>query len=191
MLDVATFGATYDEIDGAARQGADAWLDAQFSMPPSRHLPIVQAHIVNYGFDIAADPAPGLYRRWALWERALTAPDQLRQLTAYALTQIFVVSDQVDQIFIDPRALSSYYDMLLEHAFGTLDCNVVGWRTDNYNYASQRAIERLGAKKDGVIRGHAPRKDGTIRDTVMYSLRRGEWPEVRVHLNYLLSRYTQ
>lgn len=79
--------------------------------------------------------------------------------------------------------------MLLEHAFGTLDCKVVGWRTDNFNYASQRAIERLGAKKDGVIRGHAPRKDGTIRDTVMYSLRRGEWPEVRVHLNYLLSRY--
>lgn len=79
--------------------------------------------------------------------------------------------------------------LMLTHAFDELGCNVVGWRTDNYNYASQRAIERLGAKKDGVIRGHHKRRDGTIRDTVMYSLRKGEWPEVRAHLNYLLSRY--
>lgn len=79
--------------------------------------------------------------------------------------------------------------LMLSHAFDVLNCNVVGWRTDNYNFASQRAIERLGAKKDGVIRGHHLRRDGTIRDTVMYSLRKGEWPEVRAHLNYLLSRY--
>ena len=78
--------------------------------------------------------------------------------------------------------------LLLTHAFDTLGCNVVGWRTDNFNYASQRAIERLGAKKDGVIRGHKLRRDGTIRDTVMYSLHRGEWPEVHAHLNYLLDR---
>ena len=78
--------------------------------------------------------------------------------------------------------------LMLSHAFDVLNCNVVGWRTDNFNYASQRAIERLGAKKDGVIRGHHMRRDGTIRDTVMYSLRQGEWPEVRAHLNYLLSR---
>ncbi|MDN7133911.1 GNAT family protein [Halomonas sp. MC140] len=78
--------------------------------------------------------------------------------------------------------------LLLTHAFDTLGCNVVGWRTDNFNYASQRAIERLGAKKDGVIRGQKLRRDGTIRDTVMYSLHRGEWPEVRAHLNDLLSR---
>lgn len=78
--------------------------------------------------------------------------------------------------------------LLLTHAFETLGCNVVGWRTDNFNFASQRAIERLGAKKDGVIRGNMLRRDGTIRDTVMYSLHKGEWPEVRAHLNYLLSR---
>ncbi|MEL7967897.1 GNAT family protein [Vreelandella neptunia] len=78
--------------------------------------------------------------------------------------------------------------LLMTHAFETLDCNVVGWRTDNFNFASQRAIERLGAKKDGVIRGNVLRRDGTIRDTVMYSLHKGEWPEVRAHLNYLLSR---
>lgn len=78
--------------------------------------------------------------------------------------------------------------LLLTHAFETLDCHVVGWRTDNFNHASQRAIERLGAKKDGVIRGHALRRDGTIRDTVMYSLRAGEWPEVKAQLLYLLDK---
>ena len=81
--------------------------------------------------------------------------------------------------------------LLLGHAFDTLQCHVVGWRTDNFNFASQRAIERLGARKDGVIRGHALRRDGTIRDTVMYSLRAGEWPEARAQLLYLLQRHAQ
>ena len=78
--------------------------------------------------------------------------------------------------------------LLLTHAFETLGCNVVGWRTDNFNHASQRAIERLGARKDGVIRGHGLRRDGTIRDTVMYSLLSGEWPEVKAQLLYLLDQ---
>jgi RimJ/RimL family protein N-acetyltransferase len=78
--------------------------------------------------------------------------------------------------------------LLMRHAFETLGCAVVGWRTDNFNFASQAAIERLGAKKDGVIRGHALRRDGTIRDTVMYSLRAGEWPEAKAQLLYLLER---
>ena len=78
--------------------------------------------------------------------------------------------------------------LMLTHAFEALGCRTVGWRTDNYNFASQRAIERLGAKKDGVIRGHAMRRDGTIRDTVMYSLTAGEWPEVKAHLRYLLDK---
>jgi len=95
-----------------------------------------------------------------------------------------------------PDATRAYIDTALKSreeghrfAFDALSCNVVGWRTDNFNTASQRAIERLGAKKDGVIRGNALRRDGTIRDTVMYSLSRGEWPEVRAHLNDLLSRH--
>ena len=75
--------------------------------------------------------------------------------------------------------------MMMAHAFETLGCHVVGWRTDNFNFASQAAIERLGAKKDGVIRGHAIRRDGTIRDTVMYSMRSGEWPEAKAQLLYL------
>jgi RimJ/RimL family protein N-acetyltransferase len=78
--------------------------------------------------------------------------------------------------------------LLMGHAFDTLGCHVVGWRTDNFNFASQQAIERLGAKKDGVIRGHAIRRDGTIRDTVMYSMRSGEWPEARTQLLYLRDR---
>jgi len=78
--------------------------------------------------------------------------------------------------------------LLMTHAFETLGCQVVGWRTDNFNFASQAAIERLGAKKDGVIRGHALRRDGTVRDTVMYSMRSGEWPEAKAQLLYLLDK---
>jgi N-acetyltransferase len=78
--------------------------------------------------------------------------------------------------------------LLLTHAFETLGAKLVGWRTDNYNFASQRAIERLGARKDGVLRHHALRRDGTVRDTVMYSLAAGEWPEVKAHLQHQLAR---
>jgi RimJ/RimL family protein N-acetyltransferase len=78
--------------------------------------------------------------------------------------------------------------LLMQHAFDTLGAKLVGWRTDNYNFASQRAIERLGARKDGVLRHHALRRDGTVRDTVMYSLAAGEWPEVRAHLEWQLAR---
>ena len=74
--------------------------------------------------------------------------------------------------------------LLLVHAFETLNAKLVGWRTDNYNFASQQAIERLGARKDGVLRHHTVRRDGTVRDTVMYSLAAGEWPEVKAHLLY-------
>jgi len=79
--------------------------------------------------------------------------------------------------------------LLLSHAFDTLGCAVVGLRTDNFNFASQAAIERLGAKKDGVIRHHGLRRDGTVRDTVMYSIVRGEWPEIKAQLHYRLQRH--
>jgi RimJ/RimL family protein N-acetyltransferase len=78
--------------------------------------------------------------------------------------------------------------LLLHHAFDALGARLVGFRTDNFNVASQRAIERLGAKKDGVLRHHALRRDGTIRDTVMYSIAAGEWPEIRAQLEYQLTR---
>ncbi|MEX1167425.1 MAG: GNAT family N-acetyltransferase [Hydrogenophaga sp.] len=74
--------------------------------------------------------------------------------------------------------------LMMGHAFDTLGCRTVGWRTDNFNFASQQAIARLGARKDGVIRGHALRRDGTVRDTVMYSMAAGEWPEAKAQLLY-------
>jgi N-acetyltransferase len=76
--------------------------------------------------------------------------------------------------------------LLMSHAFDTLGAELVGLRTDNFNFASQRAIERLGARKDGVMRHHRARPDGTVRDTVLYSISKGEWSEVRAHLEYLL-----
>jgi RimJ/RimL family protein N-acetyltransferase len=78
--------------------------------------------------------------------------------------------------------------LLLGHAFETLGCKVVGLRTDNFNFRSQRAIEALGAKKDGVIR-HWGVRDGTVRDTVMYSILAAEWPDVRRHLDLRLARH--
>lgn len=79
--------------------------------------------------------------------------------------------------------------MLLTHAFETVRCKVVGLRTDNFNFASQRAIEALGARKDGVIRHSQARRDGSARDTVMYSILVGEWPDVKRHLDLRLQRH--
>jgi RimJ/RimL family protein N-acetyltransferase len=79
--------------------------------------------------------------------------------------------------------------LLLGHAFDTLGCKVVGLRTDNFNFRSQRAIEALGAKKDGVIRHYGVRRDGSARDTVMYSILAAEWPDVRRHLELRLARH--
>jgi len=79
--------------------------------------------------------------------------------------------------------------LLLSHAFDTLGCQVVGLRTDNFNFASQRAIAALGAHKDGVLRHHQARRDGTVRDSVMYSILRTEWADVRRHLLARLARH--
>lgn len=79
--------------------------------------------------------------------------------------------------------------LLFAHAFETLGCKVVGLRTDNFNFRSQRAIEGLGARKDGVLRHHAARRDGTVRDSVMYSILLAEWPDVRRHLELKLARH--
>lgn len=78
--------------------------------------------------------------------------------------------------------------MLLAHAFETLGGKVVGLRTDNFNFVSQRAIEGIGAKKDGVLRHHQARRDGTVRDTVLYSILATEWPDVKRHLELRLNR---
>lgn len=79
--------------------------------------------------------------------------------------------------------------LLLAHAFDALGCKVVGLRTDNFNFASQRAIEALGAKKDGILRHHRARRDRTVRDSVMYSILANEWPDVKQHLEQRLIRH--
>ena len=79
--------------------------------------------------------------------------------------------------------------LLLGHAFDTLGCKVVALRTDGFNFRSQRAIEALGAKKDGVLRHFGARKDGTPRDMVVYSILASEWPDVRRHLEMRLRRH--
>ena len=79
--------------------------------------------------------------------------------------------------------------LLFEHAFDALGCKVVGLRTDNFNLASQRAIERLGAKRDGILRHHQARRDGTVRDSYMYSVLLAEWPDVKRHLRLRLERH--
>lgn len=72
--------------------------------------------------------------------------------------------------------------LLMQHAFGTLGCAVVGWRTDILNTRSQQAIARLGAQRDGVLRHHALRRDGSVRDTVMFSMLAAEWPTAHTRL---------
>jgi RimJ/RimL family protein N-acetyltransferase len=79
--------------------------------------------------------------------------------------------------------------LLLAHAFETLGCRVVGFRTDHFNFASQAALAALGARKDGVLRHHQARRDGTVRDTVMYSILASEWPDVKRHLELRLARH--
>jgi len=78
--------------------------------------------------------------------------------------------------------------LLLTHAFDALGCRVVGLRTDRFNSASQRAIAALGAQQDGVLRHHQARRDGTARDSVMFSILAAEWPDVKRHLALRLAR---
>jgi len=78
--------------------------------------------------------------------------------------------------------------LLLKHAFESLGCIAVEFRTHWFNHASRAAIERLGAKQDGVLRSHQLMPDGSRRDTVVFSIVDGEWPAVKAHLRFLLAR---
>ena len=78
--------------------------------------------------------------------------------------------------------------MLLEHAFERLDCICVEFRTHFMNHQSRRGIERLGAKLDGILRSNAIQKNGTIRDTAVYSIIKDEWSAVRANLTYQISK---
>lgn len=159
---------------------------------------------------LAAAAADG--ELWTLRVTSVPAPDEARGYIASALSMTdrvaFAVLDAAGtvlgstsyhDILLEPRRLEIGYTwyarrvqrthvntacklLLLRHAFDTLDFTTVGWRTDALNLASQRAIERLGARWDGVIRGQALRRDGSVRDTAMYSLTAPEWPAVRERL---------
>ena len=128
-------------------------------------------------------------------------PWAVRELTSGAIigsTRYHDIVAAIDRVEIGYTWYASHWQrthvntacklLLLEHAFDSLGCKVVGLRTDNFNFASQRAIEALGAKKDGVLRHHQARRDGTVRDSVMYSILAAEWPDVRRHLELRLAR---
>lgn len=79
--------------------------------------------------------------------------------------------------------------LLLSHAFEVFECNAVEFRTDWFNRTSQTAVERLGAKRDGVLRSHTILPDGRVRDTVVYSILKNEWPGVKKNLQFMLNQY--
>jgi N-acetyltransferase len=133
-----------------------------------------------------------------------TLPWAVRELTSGAIvgsTRYHDIVAEIDRVEIGytwygKRWQRSHVNtgcklLLFEHAFDALGCKVVGLRTDNFNFASQRAIEALGAKKDGVIRHHRARRDGTVRDTVIYSIVASEWLDVKRHLEMRLTRHRE
>ena len=152
-------------------------------------------------------PAPGETRTYI--ETALTGqregrmlPWAVRNLATGALvgsTRFHDVAANIDRVEIGytwyaKSVQRSHINttcklLLLTHAFESVGCKVVGLRTDKFNFVSQRAIEELGAKKDGVIRHFGTRRDGSARDVVMYSILLSEWPEVKLHLSRRLARH--
>jgi RimJ/RimL family protein N-acetyltransferase len=173
------------------------------------HLPGLQAAAADgelWNLWFTSVPAPDLARRYI--EDALAGqraghmlPWAVREIATGAIlgsTRYHDVVPAIDRVeigytwYAKSRQRTSVNTvcklLLLAHAFEALGCAVVGLRTDNFNFASQRAIEALGAKKDGVIRHHWPRRDGTVRDSVLYSVLATEWPDVRRHLESRLKR---
>ncbi len=122
FLAQASLGASYEEIERVARTGPERWLEEQLDTPPSPHLPLFlqlrEVYADPENQDLIDSP---IFRQFAWWERVMTAPDVLRQRVALALSEIFVVSDVPDLLFLLPGAIASYYDVLLEHAFGSYE----------------------------------------------------------------------
>lgn len=119
----ATFGLPYADVESLAIEGHEAWLERQFTLPVSEHLPIATDFFNRREageFDAFEDDIEFLVfaRRLAWWHQAITADDVVRQRVAFALSQIFVVSDNVDELNVYPNALSGYNDVLLRNAFG-------------------------------------------------------------------------
>jgi uncharacterized protein (DUF1800 family) len=120
----ATFGMELEAIEAIEARGEASWLEDQFALPVTHHSPVVTELLAREAagdFEVLRadnDNLQALFGRMAWWHTTLTAEDQLRQRMAYALSQLFVVSDGVDILFLYPYATSDYYDTLLDHAFG-------------------------------------------------------------------------
>ena len=172
--------------EGLAVAAADGKLwELWFTVVPDREQ--VQAYIA----DALAGQEAGHMLPWAV--RELTSG------TIVGSTRFHDIVAEIDRVEIGATWYGKRWQrshvntscklLLLCHAFATLGCKVVGLRTDNFNLVSQRAIEALGAKRDGVIRHHRARRDGSVRDTVMYSILAHEWPDVQRHLEFRLTRH--
>ena len=176
----------YTHQEGLAVAAADGKLwELWFTVVPDREQ--VQAYIA----DALAGQEAGHMLPWAV--RELTSG------TIVGSTRFHDIVAEIDRVEIGATWYGKRWQrshvntscklLLLCHAFATLGCKVVGLRTDNFNLVSQRAIEALGAKRDGVIRHHRARRDGSVRDTVMYSILAHEWPDVQRHLEFRLTRH--
>jgi RimJ/RimL family protein N-acetyltransferase len=177
---------SHEHLDGIRTAAADGTLwELWFTSVPAPHQ--TQAYIE----EALAGQEAGHMLPWAV-----------RELTTGAIvgsTRYHDIVARIDRVEIGYTFYAASWQrshvntacklLLLEHAFDTLGCRVVGLRTDNFNFASQRAIEALGARRDGVLRHHATRRDGTVRDTVAYSILATEWRDVRRHLELRLSRH--
>lgn len=177
---------TQDHHDGlvAAAMDGELWKLWVTSIPEPGKMPA-------YIADALAGQQAGHMLPWAVRELASGA--------IVGSTRYHDVVPAVDRVEIGYTWYASRWQrthvntvcklLLLGHAFDTVGCKVVGLRTDNFNFASQRAIAALGAKKDGVIRHHQARRDGSARDSVMYSILETEWLDVRRHLELRLARH--
>jgi RimJ/RimL family protein N-acetyltransferase len=159
--------------DGLAAAAADGMLwELWFTSVPEPH------QITDYIADALAGQRAGHMLPWAVRD---LASDGIVGSTRY-----HDITTAVDRLEIGYTWYAASRQR--SHAFETLGCGVVGFRTDNFNFRSQGAIEALGAKKDGVLRHHFRRRDGTVRDSVMYSVLASEWPAVRRNLEWRLTR---
>lgn len=177
---------TYEHHDDLAVAAADGKLwELWFTMVPA------PGETRAYIAEALAGQAQGHMLPWAVRELSsgtIIGTTRYHDIVA-AIDRVEIGSTWYGQGWQRTHVNTGCKLLLLSHAFDTLGCKVVGLRTDNFNLTSQRAIEALGAKKDGVIRHHRARRDGTVRDTVMYSILATEWPDVKRHLALRLARH--
>ena len=177
---------TADHVDGLADAARDGSLwDLWYTSVPS---PDDAAKYVNDALD---GQRAGVMLPWAVRE---LATDKIVGSTRYHDISASIDRVEIGYTWYGESWQRSFVNsacklLLLGHAFDSIGCQVVGFRTDNFNFRSQRAIAALGAKQDGVIRHHQARRDGTVRDSVMFSILASEWPDVKRHLELRLARH--